>query len=174
MEIIMTNNFIKEFLEQSIYRINENTGRIKICFDQLDEKEIWEFPNENTNSIGNLVLHLCGNITQYIISALGGKEDIRERDKEFSKNIVTSKESLLNKLMETASEATAIMRDIEGDELLKIYSVQGFNLSGVGIIIHVTEHYSYHTGQIAFWTKQLKNKDLGFYADIDLNKKNKN
>jgi uncharacterized damage-inducible protein DinB len=173
MEIIIPNNFTKEFLEQSIYRINENTGRVKKCFDQVDEKDIWEFPNGNTNSIGNLVLHLCGNIRQYIISALGSKEDTRERDKEFLKNIVMAKEALLNKLIETTSEATAIIKDLDEIKLEKIYSVQGFNLSGIGIIIHVTEHYSYHTGQIAFWTKQLKNHDLGFYANIDLNMKNK-
>ena len=51
-------------------------------------------------------------------------------------------------------------------------SVQGFQLSGIGIVVHVVEHYSYHTGQISFWTKQLKNKDLRFYAGLDLNVQN--
>ena len=51
-------------------------------------------------------------------------------------------------------------------------SVQGFNFSGIGILVHVVEHLSYHTGQIAFYTKQLKNEQLGFYGDIDLNVKN--
>jgi len=81
---------------------------------------------------------------------------------------------LLNQLVHTVSEATGIIKNIDERSLTKIYSVQGFNLSGIGIIIHITEHYSYHTGQIAFWTKQIKNKDLGFYANIDLNVKNAN
>jgi len=53
-----------------------------------------------------------------------------------------------------------------------VRSVQGFSFSGVGVIIHAVEHYSYHTGQIAFWVKQLKEKDLGFYNGTDLNIKN--
>ena len=64
------------------------------------------------------------------------------------------------------------IRNLSEEDLLKVRSVQGFEHSGTGIIIHVVEHYSYHTGQIAFWTKLLKDKDLGFYAGHDLNKKN--
>ena len=169
----MENAFAKEFIEQSIYRIEENTHRIIKCLREIDEIEIWKFPNDNSNSIGNLILHLCGNIRQYAISALGEIKDIRERDKEFSTKPGHTKSELLNELSHTISEAVGIIENIDENRLTKIYSVQGFNLSGIGIIIHVTEHYSYHTGQIVFFTKQIKNKDLGFYAGIDLNKKNK-
>ena len=167
-------NVIKEFIEQSIYRIRENTQRIIKCLGEIEEIEIWKFPNDNSNSIGNLVLHLCGNIRQYAISALGEIEDTRERDKEFSARTGPAKSELLNVLINTISEAVHTMENIHENRLMKTYSVQGFNLSGIGIIIHVTEHYSYHTGQIAFWIKQIKNKDLGFYANIDLNVKNRN
>lgn len=170
----MENLFAKEFIEQSIYRIDESAQRIKKCLREIDEIEIWKSPNNNLNSIGNLILHLCGNIRQYAISALGENEDIRERDKEFSTKEGLTKSELLNKLNSTISEALGIIKNIDEDRLTKIYSVQGFGLSGIGIIIHVTEHLSYHTGQMAFWVKQLKNKDLGFYANIDLNVKNKN
>ena len=168
----MTNAFIKEFIEQSIYRIEENTHRIIKCLQEIDEIEIWKFPNDNSNSIGNLILHLCGNIRQYVISALGETKDIREREKEFSIKTGHTKSELLNELTHTTSEAAGIIKNIDENRLTKIYSVQGFYLSGIGIIIHVTEHYSYHTGQIVFFTKQIKNKDLGFYANIDLNVKN--
>jgi len=170
----MENVFAKEFIEQSIYRIEESTQRIIKCLDEIDDTEIWKSPNDQLNSIGNLILHLCGNIRQYTISALGGAKDTRERDKEFSTKTGPSKSALLNQLVHTVSEATGIIKNIDERSLTKIYSVQGFNLSGIGIIIHITEHYSYHTGQIAFWTKQIKNKDLGFYANIDLNVKNAN
>ena len=170
----MENLFAKEFIEQSIYRIDENAQRIKKCLQEIDEMEIWKSPNDNLNSIGNLILHLCGNIRQYIISALGENEDTRERDKEFSAKEGLTKLELLNQLNSIISEAIGIIKNIDEEILTKIYSVQGFGLSGIGIIIHVTEHLSYHTGQIAFWVKQLKNKDLGFYANIDLNVKNKN
>jgi uncharacterized damage-inducible protein DinB len=170
----MTNAFAKEFIEQSIYRIEESTHRIIKCLQEIDETDLWKSPNPNSNSIGNLILHLCGNIRQYAISALGEIKDIRERDKEFSTKTGLTKSELLNELTNTISEAAGIIKNVDENRLTKIYSVQGFNLSGIGIIIHVTEHYSYHTGQIAFWTKQIRNKDLGFYANIDLNVKNAN
>ena len=170
----MATLFQQEFINQSVYRINENTKRILKCLNEVDETEAWLRSNENSNSIGNIILHLCGNITQYVISALGGIEDIRMRDKEFSAKDGSTKNELSAKLESTVNEAIRIIENIDEERLLKTYSVQGFNLSGIGIIIHVTEHYSYHTGQIAFWIKQLKNKDLEFYAGVDLNVKNKN
>src|SRR6185312_6075387 len=166
--------FQQEFINQSVYRINENTKRILKCLNEIDETEIWLRSNENSNSIGNIILHLCGNITQYVISALGGIEDIRMRDKEFSAKDGSTKNELSEKLESTVDEAVCIIDSLNEERLLKTYSVQGFDLSGIGIIIHVTEHYSYHTGQIAFWIKQLKNKDLVFYAGVNLNVKNKN
>ena len=168
----MTPAFAKEFIEQSMYRIEESTKRVIKCLQEIDETEIWKSPNSNSNSVGNLILHLCGNIRQYVISALGGVKDARERDKEFSVKSGYSKSALLNELNQTVSEAAVIIKTLEEDDLLKTYSVQGFKLSGIGIIIHVTEHYSYHTGQIAFWTKQIRDIDVGFYTNIDLNVKN--
>ena len=128
--------------------------------------------NGASNSVGNLVLHLCGNITQYVLSSLGGQPDHRARDAEFAATGGLTKQQLGEKLAATTSEAARIMARATETELLRVRSVQGFQLSGIGIVVHVTEHYSYHTGQIAFWTKQLKNKDLGFWADKDLNVKN--
>ena len=169
----MAERIIREFIEQSLHRIDENTPRINKCMNELEEADAWMRPNNASNSVGNLILHLCGNITQYIISSLGETEDIRERDKEFSANDGYSKSGLMKKLNTTIEKAKGIIQTMDRDNLLKKRYVQGFEYSGMGIIIHVTEHYSYHTGQIVFWTKLLKNKDLGFYAGIDLNKKNK-
>lgn len=168
----MKNELINEFLEQSIDRINQNTPRIISCMNELKEEDTWRRPNDSSNSVGNIILHLCGNITQYIISSLGETRDIRERDKEFSANSGYSKKELINKLTMVVEKACDVIKKMDAEKLLRKRQVQGFQHSGMGIIIHVTEHYSYHTGQIAFWTKLLKNKDLGFYAGIDLNKKN--
>ena len=170
----MNTLFKGEFISQSVYRINENTTRILKCLNEIDETETWQRSNENSNCIGNIILHLCGNITQYAISALGETEDVRIRDKEFSAKDGFLKNELSAKLESTVDEAVRIIENLNEERLLKTYSVQGFNLSGIGIIIHVTEHYSYHTGQIAFWIKQLKNKDLGFYSGVNLNMKNRN
>lgn len=166
------NTIAAEFIEQTILRVEENTPKIIACLDELNEEQVWVRPNESSNSVGNLILHLCGNIRQYIISSLGNWPDMRERDKEFSATGGYTKKDLKNKLTETIEEAVSTIKECDENSLLKTRSVQGFSFSGIGIIIHVTEHYSYHTGQIIFWTKLLKNKDFGFYAGIDLNRKN--
>ena len=170
----MSTLFRDEFINQSVYRVNENTKRILKCLNEIDDTETWLRSNENSNSVGNIILHLCGNITQYVISALGENEDIRVRDKEFSAKDGFTKNELSAKLESTVDEAVRVIESLTEEKLLKKYSVQGFNLSGIGILVHVSEHYSYHTGQIAFWIKQLKNRDLEFYAGVDLNVKNKN
>jgi len=80
----MENELTQEIIAQSIFRMQENPPRIKNCLERLSETEVWQKPNEASNSIGNLILHLCGNITQYIIASLGNTEDQRTRDLEFS------------------------------------------------------------------------------------------
>jgi uncharacterized damage-inducible protein DinB len=139
----------------------------------LTEEELWHRSNEVSNSAGNLILHLCGNITQYAISALGGEEDTRKRDLEFSTLGGFSKEELVEKFNLVLSKARQTMLSRTEEEWLSEYKVQGFTLSGIGIAVHVVEHYAYHTGQLAFWIKQLKEQDLGFYSGTDLNAKNK-
>ncbi|WP_109437535.1 DinB family protein [Aquimarina sp. AU119] len=169
----MNQEVAKEFSKQIIYRMNESTRMITLSFEQLIEEDVWKRPNANSNSIGNLILHLCGNITQYAIASLGNKQDKRQRDAEFEAEEGYSKKELLEKLMDTVDEAKNTIQNVSVSELLREREVQGFVFSGIGILIHVAEHYSYHTGQIAFWTKQLKDKkSLGFYDGIDLNIKN--
>lgn len=162
----------EELVWNAGYRMNESLRMIKICLEQLSEDEIWQKPNESSNSIGNLILHLCGNITQYGIASIQNLEDTRQRHQEFSTVSGYTKAELVKKLEDTISDAKRAFYDAPLNELLRKRNVQGFNFSGVGNIIHVTEHLSYHTGQIALWTKILQNKDLGFYGDVDLNIKN--
>jgi uncharacterized damage-inducible protein DinB len=164
--------FEREFISEAVARLHENTPKIKKCLDELTEDQIWQRPNASTNSIGNMIVHLCGNITQYILSSLGEVADKRERDKEFSIQGGLTKTELFEKLQSTVDHAAKTINDIDRKDMLRIRSVQSYELSAIGIIIHVVEHYSYHTGQIIYWTKLLKDKDLGFYANVDLNKKN--
>jgi len=163
---------VEELVKNALYRMDENTRMIKQSFYEISEEQLWQKPNASLNSIANLLLHLSGNITQYIISSLGEKEDKRERDLEFSTIGGLTKSEVLKKLEDTVDTAKRVIFDATPDQLIKIRSVQGFSFSGVGIIMHAVEHYSYHTGQVAFWVKQLKEKDLGFYDGMDLNTKN--
>ena len=168
----MNEELIKELLTACIQKFEENTRKLITCLNELDETDTWKRPNESSNSIGNLILHLCGNIRQYVISSLGHLPDVRERDEEFSAAGGCSKHELTNKLTSTVDEAVNIISNATAEELLRKRQVQGYFHSGIHIMVHVTEHYSYHTGQIIFWTKLLKNKDLGFYAGINLNTRN--
>lgn len=166
--------WMSEFLENSVYRLDESTRMNKISLESIEESNIWKKPNESSNSIGNQIIHICGNMTQYIIASLGGKNDLRNRDAEFSISEGYTSGQLIQKLEETVQQAKQVLNNCSKNQLLKKRVVQGFNLSGIGIVIHAVEHYSYHTGQIAFWTKLLVNKDLGFYDGRDLNIKNEN
>ena len=166
------DKLVEELVKNALYRMDESTRMIRKSLVEVSEEELWLKPNESLNSIANLILHLCGNITQYIISSLGETEDIRKRDLEFETNESGTKSEILEKLENTVDTAKRVIFDSSLDQLLKIRSVQGFSFSGVGVIMHAVEHYSYHTGQIAFWVKQIKNKDLGFYDGIDLKIKN--
>jgi uncharacterized damage-inducible protein DinB len=168
----MQSDLGQEFIRGSVFRLSENTPRIRKCLDALTEDQLWLRPNEASNSIGNLILHLCGNIRQYAISSLSGAPDSRERDKEFSARSVGTRIELLAQLETTVAAAITVIQSLDDAALLHVRSVQGFDLSGMAIVIHVTEHYSYHTGQIAFWTKLLTDKDLGFYAGLNLNTRN--
>jgi uncharacterized damage-inducible protein DinB len=164
---------VAELVNNSLYRMDESTRMIQKSLTEISEDELWLKPNESLNSIANLMLHLCGNITQYIISSLGESEDSRNRALEFETDNSGNKAVILSKLEDTVDAAKRVIFDSTLDQLLEVRSVQGFSFSGVGVIIHAVEHYSYHTGQIAFWVKQLKNKDLGFYDGIDLKIHNK-
>lgn len=162
----------EELVNNAIFRMDESTAKLDKCLDELSEEELWQRPNEASNSVANLILHMCGNMTQYIIASIGGKVDLRERDLEFSTTSGYNRAKLLQKLHITTKEARDVLLKAEETELLRVRSVQGYQLSGVGNVLHAVEHYAYHTGQIVFWTKWIKDKDLGFYNDINLNAHN--
>ncbi|MBC7775005.1 MAG: DUF1572 family protein [Phycisphaerae bacterium] len=168
----MNSPEIQEFAAQIARHMEMNTPRIEKCLAELTEAELWQRPNPGSNSVGNLLLHLCGNITQYVLSSLGSQPDHRVRDAEFAAEGGFSKAELLEKLRQTVSHAAQIIQSTSREEMLRERTVQGFEMSGIAIAVHVCEHYSYHTGQIAFWVKLLKNRDLGFYAGVNLNAKN--
>jgi uncharacterized damage-inducible protein DinB len=169
----MDDKISHEFICQSVRRINESTQKIVSCLNVMNEKYLWKSPNDHLNSVGNLVLHICGNITQYVISSMSGLVDNRDRDSEFSLRDGPSKQVLGTLLVDTIKQLVSIILQSSNEELLRERIVQGMNHTGIGVIVHVTEHISYHTGQIIFITKFYNNMDLGFYANVDLNLKNK-
>ncbi|MEO1513514.1 MAG: DinB family protein [Bacteroidota bacterium] len=160
------------FTLASVEYLRMNLPRIDKCLGMLSEEKVWWTPNGHVNSIGNLILHLSGNVTQWILSGIGGAEDVRERDLEFSTTGGHNKADLYNKIEAVVEQAAEVIRQMDADVLAQKYNIQGFDNTGYGVVIHVIEHFSYHTGQIALMTKLLENQDLGFYADDDLNQLN--
>jgi uncharacterized damage-inducible protein DinB len=136
--------------------------RIVGCLEQLSDEEIWWRPNEASNSIGNLVLHICGNMRQWIISGLGGAADLRERDKEFAERGLVARKALLGRFQQTVSEAGVVMARLEPAALTRPYRIQGYDVTGYEAAAHVIEHVAYHAGQIIYITKLKRAKDLGF------------
>ena len=129
-------------------RMVENLERIQKCLNVLPQEKIWFSPNINSNSIGNILLHIEGNIHQYIISTLGGSPDKRQREVEFYKIHNLSKSILWNQIELTINQAIDVVKLFDLDNHNTLRSVQCYQETPISIIIHVTEHTSYHVGQI--------------------------
>lgn len=153
----------------STHFLTWNLERIGRCFNELTEAQVWERPNSSSNSVGNQVLHLCGNITQWILTGLGGAPDIRLRDEEFATAGGFTKDQLLARLTEVITESIAVIDGMQEEDLLQVRPVQAYEHDGVFILMHVVEHLSYHTGQIIFWTKKVKDIDMNLYDSDALN-----
>ncbi len=150
---------------------DESLPRIRRCLAELSPAELWQRPNEGSNSVGNLVLHLAGNVRQWIASGLGGAPDRRERSREFAERGPIPAAELLARLEAALAEAGAALDRADPERLLDPRRVQGFEETGLSILVHVVEHFSYHTGQIAWAVKAWKGVDLGFYRGRDLERK---
>ena len=147
---------------------NESVPRIHKCLGLLTEDEIWYRPNAETVSVGNLVLHLCGNVRQWICTGLGRQADVRERATEFADTGPMPTAQLLERLDTAMREARDVIDALDPATLLEKRSVQIYEESGLSILIHVVEHFTYHTGQITYYTKSRKAVDTGYYAGRNL------
>ena len=158
------------FLECSTSRLKEMAPRIAKCLGQLTPEQVWARGGENENAIGNLVLHLCGNMRQWIIAGVGGRPDTRDRDGEFAARGGASSVELGARLRETVDEAVAVIAAIAPERLAEPLMIQGYQVTVLEAVYHVIEHFSMHTGQILFATKMLTGADLGFYRHLSGNR----
>ena len=154
------------FLQCSVEKLSQFVERIDACLAKLNEDQIWTRTGENENAIGNLVLHLTGNVRQWIIASLGNNPYHRDRDGEFdARGGVTAAELSAN-LRATVEQATQIISGLDTARLTRMYAIQNYPVSGVQAVFHVVEHFAQHTGQIIFATKMLTGDDLGFYRHL--------
>ena len=146
---------------------NEHWPRLKACLEPLTVDQIWWRPNEASNSIGNLVLHLNGNVTQWIVTSFNRGEDKRNRPAEFSAAGGLTAVELLDRLGVTMNEAAKVLDRLTVDDLLAPYEIQGYKTRGLDAVYHVVDHFGLHFGQIAYITKNLTATDLGFYKELN-------
>ena len=141
----------------------EYLPKIERCLGELTDEEVWWRANAESNSIGNLLLHLSGNARQWIVCGVGGAVDRRVRQQEFDERSLISREELLAHLKQTLAEVDDVLARLNVAGILERRRIQDYDVSLLEAIFHVVEHFSMHTGQIILITKMLKSVDLKFY-----------
>jgi uncharacterized damage-inducible protein DinB len=155
------------FINWALRKLNQSGERIQACTQRLTDEQMWWRGGENENAMGNLLLHLCGNMNQWIGTGVAGKPDTRDRDAEFDARMGASRDVLLQQLRDTVAETARIITTLPHEQLAEpMTPVQGYNVTKLEAIGHVVEHLGYHTGQVVYLTKALTHADLGFYGHL--------
>jgi hypothetical protein len=142
--------------------------RLRSCAEALTDEQVWWRPNLACNSVGNLLLHLNGNVRQWLIASFSGGEDARNRPAEFNERRRIAGRLLLQQLDATMQDAASVLDRLTSRDLVATYSIQGYTVRGLDAIYQVVEHFGLHYGQVLYINKQLRGEDLGFYRELNL------
>jgi uncharacterized damage-inducible protein DinB len=140
--------------------------RLLSCLEQMPEEDVWWRPNEASNSAGNLVLHLSGNMRQWIVASIAGEKFERNRDGEFAARGPIAKAELIQTIQATIADVDEVLAGLPADRLTQRHRIQMYDVSGLQAVFHVVEHFSYHLGQILYIYKLRTGVDPGFYRDL--------
>jgi hypothetical protein len=152
------------FLDKSRSLISSDyMPKIDQCLDRLSDDDIWWRPNEASNSIGNLILHLCGNVTMWIIGGVGALPFERNRQMEFDERKRIPAAELRSRLKVTVERADEVMSAVSAGELMSRRQIQGYDVTVLEAIYHVVEHFGMHTGQIILLSKARVGQDLSLW-----------
>jgi hypothetical protein len=141
--------------------------RLRGCVESLTQSQLWWRPNQASNSIGNLMLHLNGNMRQWLVDSFNKQEDHRDRPAEFDAPELLPAAALVEKLGATLQEASKVLARLTAADLLAEYDIQGYRVTGLYAVYQVVEHFAMHYGQILYITKNLCGQDLGFHQDLN-------
>jgi uncharacterized damage-inducible protein DinB len=155
-----------EFIAFSAEKLEQLCGRIEDCLGRLSEDQVWMRNTANENAVGNLVLHLCGNVTQWIGTGVAGRPDQRQRDGEFAARGDVQPAELAARIRAVVEDAAAVIRSLTPERLAERTRVQKYDVTVLEAVYHVVEHFSMHAGQILFATKLLTGRDLGYYRHL--------
>jgi uncharacterized damage-inducible protein DinB len=154
------------FVELSKYFLTrEYPSKLRQCLDVLPATAVWARTDESSNSIGNLLLHLGGNVREWIVGGVGRKSVDRHRESEFAARDGAGAEDLLRELEQTLRDAAAVLETLTDDDLGSSRLIQGRETTVLGAIYHVVEHFAMHTGQIVLLTKIHAPGAIHFYED---------
>jgi uncharacterized damage-inducible protein DinB len=140
--------------------LSDYLPKIECCLERLSDEDLWWRPNAVSNSIGNLVLHLCGNITQWVIGGVGGTDVRRDRQREFDERGPLPGAEMQGRIRAVIGEAAEVIAGVDVASLLTRRHIQGYDVTALEAIYHAVEHCSMHTGQIILITKMRTGEDL--------------
>ncbi len=151
------------FIAYSRHKLADHHAQIRRCVALCTPAQVWHRVNGHSNSIGNLLLHLRGNVHQWIVSGLGGHPFQRDRAAEFAQREPLAVGPMLEQLAATLTGADAVIAALSDEDLARPCTIQGYTVSGLEAVYHVVEHFAFHTGQIVTMTKALLDIDLSLY-----------
>ena len=156
------------FLEFSRTKLLEQYWpRLRTCVEPLTPEQLNWRPNPASNSIANLILHLSGNVRQWLVASFNREQDHRDRPAEFAERRLLSAGPLLDQLAATMDEAAAVLARLTPSDLTARYEIQGYHVSGLDAVYQAVEHFGLHYGQILYIAKSLTAADLGFYRELN-------
>jgi uncharacterized damage-inducible protein DinB len=155
----------RAFTDYAARKLEDHFAQIARCVSLLSGEQLWHRPNGHSNSVGNLLLHLRGNVGQWVLGGVGGQAMARDRQAEFDARGPMAKESVLGPLAETIRAACEVIRGTTEAELLEERTIQNYRVTVLAAIMHVVEHFAFHTGQIVTITKWLLDVDLSLYDE---------
>lgn len=148
-----TNELAAAIGREAATELTEAVDRIKHCVDQLSDEQVWWRSRPSMNSIGNLLLHLCGNVRQWIVSGIGGAKDVRNRPAEFAEKGPIPKADLIRKLDAAADDAKATLGRVTAEQLLQVRRIQASDVTGLAAVFHSVAHFRGHTQEIIHLTR---------------------
>lgn len=150
-----TDLLTTSILREAVHLLEQSCIKIRHCLNQLDDQQAWFRTHPSANSIGNLILHIAGNLNQWVTSGVGQKPDHRDREAEFAADQSLSQTELLKRMEQAVTQATAAIQSCDAAILLSSFEIQGFQVNGHEAISHTTTHFVGHTHQIIFITRMI-------------------
>ena len=155
------------FLEFSRTKLlDQYWPRLRSSVEPLTDEQVWWRPGAACNSVGNLLLHLNGNVGQWMVASFNGLDDVRNRPAEFNERRRIPGRQMLDQLGATMHEAAKVLDRLTPDDLAATYEIQGYTVSGLAAVYQVVEHFGMHYGQVVYISKAMRGEDLGFYREL--------